>query len=529
MKYSQLYNVKRTHQSQPIPGRKQVQNSAGGYVWEVDAWAMLDRFLILGTESGTYYATPRALTAENAANAIALIGTDGQRVVRRTVDVSVRNIAPRNDPAVFVLALCASCGDDATRATALEALPAVCRTGTHLFAFAATCDGLRGWGRGLRKAVGRWYNSKSAGELEYQLVKYAQREGWSNRDLLRLAHPIPSSEDHRALFKWVVDAEVTGSLPKVQAMLQLREETDAARAAQIIRDSGLPREAIPTQLLSHTEVWEALLETMPLTAMIRNLATMTRVGLLVKGTSACDRIVSALGSRDRLVRARIHPMAILIALKTYASGTGLRGSGTWTPVKPVVEALDAAFYTAFEAVEPTGRRYLLGLDVSGSMSTGGVAGAPLTPCEASAAMAMVTVARESNVTTMAFSDEFRPLRLDPAVGLSKTVKRTQGLAFGRTDCAQPMLYAMKHEIPVDAFIVYTDNETWFGGIHPAQALQEYRKQMGINAKLIVVGMTATAFTIAEPQDAGMLDIVGFDASAPAAMNQFVLSEPKEGP
>jgi 60 kDa SS-A/Ro ribonucleoprotein len=190
MKYPQLFNANRTPQSQPIPGRTQVQNSAGGYVWEIDAWSMLDRFLILGTESGTYYATPQALTADNASSVIGLIGVDGARVVKRTVEVSVCNIAPRNDPAIFVLALCASFGDDVTRATALEALPTVCRTGTHLFAFAATCDGLRGWGRGLRKAVGRWYNSKTPNELEYQLVKYAQREGWSNRDLLRLAHPI---------------------------------------------------------------------------------------------------------------------------------------------------------------------------------------------------------------------------------------------------------------------------------------------------------------------------------------------------
>lgn len=521
MNYSQLFNVKRTHQSQPIPGSHQVRNSAGGFVWELDAWAMLDRFLILGTESGTYYATPRALTAQNAKNAIALIGVDGARVVKRTVDVSVRNTAPRNDPAIFVLALCASFGDDATRALALEALPTVCRTGTHLFAFAATCDGLRGWGRGLRKAVGRWYNSKTPGELEYQLVKYQQREGWSNRDLLRLAHPVPSTEDHRALFKWIVDAEITGSLPKVQAMLRLREVTDAVEAARIVRDSELPREAIPTELLAHTQVWEALLESMPLTAMVRNLATMTRVGLLTRGSDASAKVVTALGSRDRLLRARVHPMALLIALRTYASGVGLKGSGTWTPVKQIVEALDAAFYTAFETVEPTGKRYLLALDVSGSMSMGSVAGSPLTPCEATAAMAMVTAARETDVTTMAFADEFRRLQLDPKEGLRTAVKRTQGMAFGGTDCALPMLYALRNRIPVDVFVVYTDNETWFGNVHPAQALQTYRHEMGIKAKMIVVGMTATSFTIADPKDAGMLDVVGFDASAPAAMSQFV--------
>jgi 60 kDa SS-A/Ro ribonucleoprotein len=45
--------------------------------------------------------------------------------------------------------------------------------------------------------------------------------------------------------------------------------------------------------------------------------------------------------------------------------------------------------------------------------------------------------------------------------------------------------------------------------------------MGIPARLIVVGMVANGFTIADPDDPGMLDVVGFDTSAPALMADFV--------
>jgi 60 kDa SS-A/Ro ribonucleoprotein len=84
-----------------------------------------------------------------------------------------------------------------------------------------------------------------------------------------------------------------------------------------------------------------------------------------------------------------------------------------------------------------------------------------------------------------------------------------------------MLYAAQQRLDVDAFVVYTDNETWGGKIHPIQALRVYRQTTGINAKLIVVGMTATQFTIADPSDSGMLDVVGFDASCPAIMADFI--------
>ena len=85
-----------------------------------------------------------------------------------------------------------------------------------------------------------------------------------------------------------------------------------------------------------------------------------------------------------------------------------------------------------------------------------------------------------------------------------------------------MLWALEKGIKADAFVVYTDNETWYGDIHPAQALRRYREQTGIPAKLVVVGMVANQFTIADPQDAGMLDVVGFDTAVPNLITQFIL-------
>jgi hypothetical protein len=79
---------------------------------------------------------------------------------------------------------------------------------------------------------------------------------------------------------------------------------------------------------------------------------------------------------------------------------------------------------------------------------------------------------------------------------------------------------VKHRVDVDTFVIYTDNETWAGPVHPAQALRAYREARGIPAKLVVVGMTSTGFSIADPNDAGMLDVVGFDTSTPPVIADF---------
>ena len=83
-----------------------------------------------------------------------------------------------------------------------------------------------------------------------------------------------------------------------------------------------------------------------------------------------------------------------------------------------------------------------------------------------------------------------------------------------------MLYATEAGKQYDTFIIYTDNETYAGRMHPHQALEQYRERTGINAKLIVVGMTATNFTIADPNDAGMLDVAGFDSAVPNLISDF---------
>jgi 60 kDa SS-A/Ro ribonucleoprotein len=93
--------------------------------------------------------------------------------------------------------------------------------------------------------------------------------------------------------------------------------------------------------------------------------------------------------------------------------------------------------------------------------------------------------------------------------------------MGGTDCALPMLYALERRLAVDVFVVLTDSETWAGEVHPCQALMQYRQKMGRPARLIVCGMVSNGFSIADPDDAGMLDVVGFDTATPHVISDFV--------
>jgi 60 kDa SS-A/Ro ribonucleoprotein len=452
------------------------------------------------------------------------------------VEISASGRAPKNDPALFVLALASSpkFADTETISAALAALPEVARTGTHLCNFAAFIEKLRGWGRGLRSAVAGWYLSKPAAELAYQMLKYQHRNGWSHRDLLRLSHPKAETSAHNALFQWSVDGEIghlaapeilAGELRQIRAFELAKKAAGEDEIVHLIEDHRLTHEMIPSEWKNSARVWEALLESMPYMALVRHLGKLTAVGLLQPQGPATALVVARLIDRKRIANSRVHPIALLAALLTYKQGRGHKGDLEWVPVASVIDALDEAFYVAFANVEPTGKRIYLALDASGSMQGSTCQGMPyLTAAMASAALALVFARREPNSIIAAFHDQIwhvditRKDRLDRACEAIVRAGRS-------TDASLPLRDALDRGLAVDAFVILTDNETWTGDRHPVQALERYRQSTGIAAKLVVIAMAANGYSIPDPDDAFQMDVAGFDASVPEVVAQFIKGRP----
>lgn len=524
-------STRRTPQSRPATP-DQVPNHAGGHVFEITPEQRLRRFLIIGTSGGTYYQGEAELTLENASAVIDFANGDPVRLVEIVREVSLAGRAPKQNPTIFALAVAAAARQPEGRAAAFAAMPDVLRTGTHLMLFAKYVQQFRGWGSGLMRAGRRWYDAKDVDALTYQLVKYRSREGFSQRDLLRLIHPKTDDQLRNALYRWVAQGELSYQLPRlVHGFVAAQAAETAADWVRLIKDYRLTWEMLPDAALTEADVWEALVDVgVPLTALIRQLPRLTRlevIGNALRPGDRTDAVVRQLTDPELLSRARIHPFNVLVALRTYAAGRSFRGSSTWIPARPVLDALDGAFYATFGNVVPANRRTMIGLDVSGSMGVP-IGGSPLTARDASAAMAMITMATEPKTDVYAFtagggdwrSAEFAKLDIGPRQRLENVIESVARLPFGGTDCALPMIKALEYGLEVDTFLVITDNETWAGKIHPHQALAEYRRRTGIPARLVVWGMASTGFSIADPSDPGMLDLVGVDSATPQLLADF---------
>ena len=502
-------------QSMPIPGKNQVENNAGGFVFSLDKWKTLDRFLILGTEGGTYYASQGKLTEKNTTNLIACIKENGVEVVNRISNISRDGRAPKNDQAIFALAMSATHGDKETKKHAYAAIPVVCRTGTHIFQFTECIQALRGWSRGLRTGVSKFYE-KTEDQVAYGLVKYRQRNGWTHKDVLRLCH----AKSHPGLFKWAV-GKGTSENKIILAFEEIQKTDNEQRVIELLKEYNLPWEVLPTERLKSKKIWEALIPHVGLNALTRNLGRIASIELTKSNFCDSTKAIVSRFNEQEIIKSKLHPLQILTALKIYSQGKGDKGKLTWTPVQAILDGLEEAFKYSFKAVTPTNKNIVLALDVSGSMDGNRIANSPLTAREASVCMAMVTAQIEPSHEFCAFSHQLVGLQIPKRASLNEIIKATSQIPFGGTDCSLPILMAMQRKIPVDVFVVYTDSETWCGNTHPFQALKAYRALMGRDAKLVVVGMTAINFTIADPSDSGMLDIVGFDTATPQAISEFI--------
>ena len=557
--YLKQHTVYMPSQAEPLDER-QVLNAAGGYVYELDPFDAAKRFMILGTEGGTFYQNERDLTKGGIDGVKEAIAQDGKRVVYMARDISDSGKAAKNDMAIFVLVLAMTHGDQETKEAVKAVYNSVVRTGSHQLMFADFANDMRGWGRSLKRVVASWYENKSDDDLAFQTVKYQNRYGWTHKDVLRQCH----GGRNTAIFRWIVGADTDHRIITNDEDANRRYEGVAARDTsenpltypdivygyerakdlgnsdtatdkdmiRLINDDRYPlsHEMIPTRFKNSIGVWEALLPTMPPGALLRNLAKMTSIDMFPQLSDNVSMVLDKITPAS-VKKARLHPITVLGAMRVYASGEGVLGSLKWSPNNRILSRLEDAFYWAFETVEPCNKNLLLALDVSGSMFWREFSGIPiqaypmLLAGEIAATLAMVTARVEQNFHICSFDDKFTELPITDKMSLSEVMNIVENLSHGMTDCALPMLAANNRRWHnVDGFCIYTDNETWFGDVHPKTALERYREDTGRDARLAVSAMTGTKKTIADGTVPYMLDFVGISTDTPRMISQYIAGE-----
>ncbi len=532
--------IQNTPQSQPIPARaaEMVQGKSGGYTFKADTWRQLRRCLLIGIANGSYYATKWELTNDFVDILGIAIQADPDRVATEIVYASDGR-ALNNSTSIWSLVLLSMGESAAAKAAFQRIFPQIVRTASHFYEWMSYTKSVRGFGKIVREAGRNWLTQGDTQALAYQLLKYQQRHGFSNRDALRLFHVKPQTEDRDLLFKWVLNGwETLPAQPPSAALNQiwwyewLKRNPESTKEA-IVKGRLTHEMAAPVGKMDR-DAWELLFAEMPIGALLRNLGSLTEIGLFEHATKSTKgsntkknlaRVEQILTSKEHLRKGRIHPIDILKALKTYRSGGSLgKSRKTWTTVARIVDILETALELSFEAIEPTGKVFMHAVDISGSMSSYTVSAIDLTCCEIATTMALAAAKAEKNYMIRGFSTDFIDLKINRSDSFSDAIRKASNLNFGGTDASVAYRWMIKNNFYADVICLWTDCESWAGSQHPTQALAEYRRKVNPDAKAIYISLVPNNLTLVDPQDPNSWDIAGFDPSTPRLIQAIASGE-----
>lgn len=535
-------------QEAPLAG--QSRNNAGGYGWEVNQWERLNRFFIVGSTDGTYYVSAQLLTDQNIEVVKKCIVEDGERVLALIVKLRTENRTKKLDALLVGLALVMAFGSAEVKKLAYRSVPLVAITMRQTLQLLNYTRSYRGSSRGFRTAFANVVRDPLVKDLAYQIAKYGAADGWTVNDLLRLTqahvHGTAEAEDRQAVFAyakkgWTPEVArqfkpTRGALGIIAAkelvkakatLLELGSEAEDTLddICSMIGNYGLTHEMIPNSLYKYSKVWVALARRMPVQALIRNLGRLTSVGVIPTGETELKNLILEKLSLESLLPARIHPLMMYIALEAYKRGANRGGVINWSPDFFVARALVDGFLGLLKSELPTNKRFKVGIDVSGSMASTSVTGSEQIPvAEVAVALAWSLVQIESNVATMAFDTRAYEFQIGEDESLAAATQRMKKLINGGTDCSIPIIEATRTGEMVDVFLIITDSEHWYGKETPTAALVAYRRKVNPNAKLIVAAVASNGTSIGDPNDRGVMNIVGFDANVLQLIQDFALAD-----
>ncbi|XP_061192265.1 RNA-binding protein RO60-like [Saccostrea echinata] len=549
----------------------QVLNPDGGYVYKTTLELQLCSFICTGSSSRNYRTRSREIRLEDIPFVSELIQDGlGERVVELLLHFQYR--ACRQDPLLFVLAICCRSSDRQTKRAGYNALPSICRIPTQLFKFLSFCQKInqknslsKGWGRAHRKAICDWYHSYGTSETKLKLLalhitKYSKRHGWRHKTVMRLAHLNVKEEEDPAL-KYLVILAVKGkqyadsttfmenqrkrefyqtsTLKKISDLLSSIETAkhtkDVSQVKRLILEHRLVREHIPTCFLNEREVWLALARHMPVTALIRNLGKMSKLEIFKRSNSEEKPsfeeylALEKLKNKELITKEKVHPFTYMLAINQYKKGENRSKSLQWPIYPQICSALKEGLYLSFENIKPTNKRFLVALDISKSVEESvTVVGSPsLQALDVAAFMLSLTIRTEQNCHAIIFSNNrATALPIRPDDDIEVVAEKIKDLRSSprevSADASLPFKYAIEKKKIYDVFIIYTDSYATSGTPHPSQALQFYRQSSGkTDAKLVVCNLACSDVSIGDIDDPLTLTVCGFDSYVPQIISNFI--------
>lgn len=313
-------------------------------------------------------------------------------------------------------------------------------------------------GRSIKRQVTRFLNNIS----EYWAIKYNGRgRGYSLGDIVKTVHPKPISDKQKAIFAYLVGKEYDKTqVMQISAYEALKKTTDVKEQIALIQEGKLPHEVVTGVIKPDKEIWNAILQQMPIFALLRNLNTLDRAGILDENR---NYITSILNDPERLAKSKILPFRFVTAFHQVEKA--------W-----IKDVLRQAVEMTFDNLPEIYGKTAVFLDVSGSME-----GDYLRIGSVFA----VALYKKTKGNGIFWTFDTRVYDPQPSMYDSILTQAERIKAGGGTDTGAPVEKLRKDNIYVDNIIIITDEQQNTGSPFYKE-LEKYRRSINPNTKAFVI-------------------------------------------
>jgi len=332
--------------------------------------------------------------------------------------------------------------------------------------------GWKGGGRCIKRVAGNWLAKKLG---EYWAIKYgsAAKPGeWTIKDMMIYLHPKGMNPP---LAEYLMGrSPELADLPQIAAFERLKRATTAKEKIAAITEGRLPHEVATTFAGNDKEVWEAIAPQMPIFALLRNLATLERHGVLDANRAMISK---KFADPEVIGRSKILPFRFLDAIDHVRS--------PWAR-----DALRDGLDLSFANLPEIPGRSIVCLDVSGSMSgryllIGGIFA--------------ISLMKKTDYNGRFFL--FNHMLAEASVSMRDSIltqaQSIRASGSTRTDLIARWMLQEKEE--ADNLILITDEQQNRGGPF-INALDEYRRRVKRDINVFIVDISLYRRALLPPED-----------------------------
>ncbi|BFZ12316.1 hypothetical protein BsWGS_15355 [Bradybaena similaris] len=511
------------------------------------------RFVCTGSEEGCHNVLPKQDYLDKIPSLHSLLSKEtGPGVIERLRTIFDKKSFVTKDPLLFALAtivrkmpVAVGHDGDRVRQAAYDLALDAIKTPMDLFTFVSfdkvVSDKARtGWGRGMKRIVKRWYESKA--KVPLKLARATTRcksgHGWTHRDLIRQAHICPDkmSKGAAVVLNYLAqgrkylenfknnneEEEVQKVVDYLKGVEQLTGSTveDKELIRNLIERHKLIDRQIPSHLFQVKETFEGLLGHMKLADIFRRIPKMASLAMLDHAAPEVTKVMKYITDFNKIKKQNVPPIVIYVALRRYETNKAKK----WVKNHNLVKALHIAFNASLQCLPTIGTRTLLAIHIDSRFTRHRVAGAnyftPVMPC---ALMAKFLTQSKKNVQVVYFHQKVTELKIRPkmpVVLIEKIIKRTKEAENGQFNLSLPLMWAAVGRKQFDNILIMSDKKTVILPQLFFNALNQYRTDMHLpNAKLAFIGLSDHTVT-GNKLDLNMLKVSGFNERVPGLIYSF---------